>query len=187
MAWKTFKTLVALFLGILGLIVPGISVQGLSNLGLSVPALRVSRLSVPGLGFPGLRAQGLGVSVLKVQSCKLYNNKYMIALTQIANTEIYAFITILVFKLLSCKVLFINRKNNRNCQKVGNFLRKLQMRIFRDTFETQTRSCVSAFSICMTVLLSVPGLSVPELSVLALGVAGVYVSSLSLMVLCVSG
>ena len=111
----------------------------------------------------------------------------MIALTQIANTEIYAFITILVFKLLSCKVLFINRKNNRNCQKVGNFLRELQMRIFRDTFETQTRSCVSAFSICMTVLLSVPGLSVPELSVLALGVAGVYVSSLCLMVLYVSG
>ena len=29
---------------------------------------------------------------LKVQSCKLYNNKYMIASTQIKNTEIFAFI-----------------------------------------------------------------------------------------------
>ena len=58
---------------------------------------------------------------LKVQSCKLYNNKYMIASTQITNTEIFAFIAVLVFKLLSRKVLFINRKDNRN---VGYFLRK---------------------------------------------------------------
>ena len=52
---------------------------------------------------------------LKVQSCKLYNNKYKIASTQITNTEIFAFIAVLVFKLLSRKVLFINRKDNRNC------------------------------------------------------------------------
>ena len=39
----------------------------------------------------------------------------MIVLAQIANTEIFAFITVLVFKLLSRKVLFINRKDNRNC------------------------------------------------------------------------
>ena len=52
---------------------------------------------------------------LKVQSCKLYNNKYMISSTQITNTEIFAFITVLVFKLLSRKDLFINRKDNRNC------------------------------------------------------------------------
>ena len=31
---------------------------------------------------------------------KLYNNKYMIASTQIANTEIFAFIAVLVFQLL---------------------------------------------------------------------------------------
>ena len=43
----------------------------------------------------------------------------MIATTQIKNTEIFAFIAFLVFKLLSRKVLFINRKYNRNCQKVG--------------------------------------------------------------------
>ena len=34
---------------------------------------------------------------------------------QITNTEIFAFITVPVFKLLSCKVSFINRKDNRNC------------------------------------------------------------------------
>ena len=61
---------------------------------------------------------------LKVQSCKLYDNKYMIASTQITNTEIFTFIASLVFKLLSRKVLFINRKDYRNCEKVGYFLRK---------------------------------------------------------------
>ena len=39
----------------------------------------------------------------------------MIPLTQITNTEIFAFIAVLVFKLLSRKTLFINRKDNRNC------------------------------------------------------------------------
>ena len=52
---------------------------------------------------------------LNLQSCKLFNNKYMIASTQITNTEIFALITVLVFKLLSCKVLFIKRSDNRNC------------------------------------------------------------------------
>ena len=52
---------------------------------------------------------------LKVQSCKLYNNKYMIASKQITSTKIFAFIAAPVLKLLSRKVLFINRKDNRNC------------------------------------------------------------------------
>ena len=52
--------------------------------------------------------------LLKVQSCKLYNNKYMTASTRIANTGIFAFIAVAVVKLLSRKVLCINRKNNRN-------------------------------------------------------------------------
>ena len=38
----------------------------------------------------------------------------MMASTQITNTEIFAFIAVL-FKLLSRKVSFINRKDNRNC------------------------------------------------------------------------
>ena len=52
---------------------------------------------------------------LKVKSCRFYNNKYMIAATQITNTEVFAIIAVLVFKLLRRKVLFINRKDNRNC------------------------------------------------------------------------
>ena len=55
------------------------------------------------------------IQYLNVQSCKLYNNKYMIASTQITDTKIFAFIAVLVFKSMSCKVLFINRKGKRNC------------------------------------------------------------------------
>ena len=51
----------------------------------------------------------------------------MIASIQIKNTEIFAFITGLVFRLLSRKVLLINIKDNRNSQKVGRFLRKWQI------------------------------------------------------------
>ena len=51
---------------------------------------------------------------LKVQSCKLYNNKYVIALTQITNTDVFGFMAVLVFKLLSRKILFIRRQDNRN-------------------------------------------------------------------------
>ena len=54
-------------------------------------------------------------SHLKVQSCKCYNSKYMIAATQLTNTEILAFIAVLVFKLLNRKALSINKKDNRNC------------------------------------------------------------------------
>ena len=39
----------------------------------------------------------------------------MIASTKIKNTEIFAFMAVQVFKLLSRKVVFINRKDNRNC------------------------------------------------------------------------
>ena len=53
--------------------------------------------------------------LLTVQSCKLYNNKYMLASTQITHTEIFTFIAVLVLKLLNPKVLFINRKYKRNC------------------------------------------------------------------------
>ena len=52
---------------------------------------------------------------LKVQSCKLYNNKYKIVSAKITNTEISSFIAVLLFKLLSRKVLLINREDNRNC------------------------------------------------------------------------
>ena len=56
----------------------------------------------------------------------------MIASLRITNTEVFVFIAVLVFKLLSRKVLFINRKDNRNLlrgrllfKKIVNFTRKL--------------------------------------------------------------
>ena len=52
---------------------------------------------------------------MKVHSGKINNNKNMIPATEITNTSIIAFISDLVFHLLSCKVLFINIKDNRNC------------------------------------------------------------------------
>ena len=39
----------------------------------------------------------------------------MIASTQMTNTEAFESLAVLVFKLLSRKVAFINRKDNRNC------------------------------------------------------------------------
>ena len=39
----------------------------------------------------------------------------MINPTQVTNTEIFTFIAVLVFKLLNRNVLFINKKDNRNC------------------------------------------------------------------------
>ena len=48
----------------------------------------------------------------------------MITLTQATNTEIFAFIAVLAFKLLNRKVLFINRKDNGNSLKVVYFLRE---------------------------------------------------------------
>ena len=52
---------------------------------------------------------------LKLQSCKLYNYKDVNVSTQIANNEIFEFTAVLVLKLMSRKVLFIIRKDNRNC------------------------------------------------------------------------
>ena len=46
---------------------------------------------------------------------QLFNNKHIIASTQIKKTEIFTFITVLVPRLLHGKVLFINRKDDRNC------------------------------------------------------------------------
>ena len=40
------------------------------------------------------------------------------ALTQITNAENFAFLAVLVFKLVSHKLLFINIKDNRHCYKI---------------------------------------------------------------------
>ena len=60
-------------------------------------------------------SNGLKILILKVQSCKLHYNNYMIGLTQITNTEIFTFMAVLVFKLLSRQVLFVSGQDNRNC------------------------------------------------------------------------
>ena len=46
----------------------------------------------------------------------------MIDSTQIANTEIFELIAVLVFNLRGCKVLFVHKKDHGSCQKVGHFL-----------------------------------------------------------------
>ena len=56
--------------------------------------------------------------------CKGTVMQIMIASKQITNTEIITFIAVLIFKLLSRKVLLINRKDNKNFLKVGFLLRK---------------------------------------------------------------
>ena len=52
--------------------------------------------------------------ILKVQPCKLYNDKYMIAPAQITKTQIFPFIAVPAFKSLNRNVLLIDRKENRN-------------------------------------------------------------------------
>ena len=56
-------------------------------------------------------------SPLKVQSCKLYNNKFIITSTQIIDNEIFAFIPVLVFKLLGYTVFFIKEKTIETVKK----------------------------------------------------------------------
>ena len=51
---------------------------------------------------------GVNEIKLKVHSCKFHNKKH-IALTQMINTEMFAFRAVLAFKLLSQKVFFINK------------------------------------------------------------------------------
>ena len=65
-----------------------------------------------------------------VQSCKLYNKKYMIASTKITNTEIFTLIAVLVFEPSS----FVNKQKRQ--QKLlksrllfKNFTGKLQQKI----------------------------------------------------------
>ena len=49
----------------------------------------------------------------------------MIASTQITNTEIFTIIAVLVFKLLSLKVLFTNRKDKKKLLKSRLLFKKI--------------------------------------------------------------
>ena len=59
---------------------------------------------------------------LKAQSCRLCN-KYMIASTQITSAEVFAFIAVLVFKLSSRKLFFVNKRQYK-LLKIWHFFRK---------------------------------------------------------------
>ena len=50
----------------------------------------------------------------------------MIALTQLTNTGIFAFVAALVFELLSCEIFVVNKKDIRNYEKIDNFFRKFK-------------------------------------------------------------
>ena len=63
--------------------------------------------------------------MLRVQPYKLYNENYMIPSTQITETKISAFIAFPVFKLLSRRILVINGKDNRNCEKKRPLFKKI--------------------------------------------------------------
>ena len=67
----------------------------------------------------------------------------MIASTQTINTKFFAFIAVLVFKLLSRKIVY-TQKRQKKLKKYSTFK-------YLDTLETRKRSLVSAFSICMPV------------------------------------
>ena len=64
------------------------------------------------------------MKTLKVQSCKLHN-QYITASTQITNTKIVTFIALLVFKLLSRKVLLIKENAMETVKKEANFFLKI--------------------------------------------------------------
>ena len=73
------------------------------------------------------------LTISKVQSYKLYNNKYMIASTQITDIEIFAFTAAPVFRSLSRKVFLLIEKTIETVKnyrllfkKLANFTGKLQ-------------------------------------------------------------
>ena len=88
----------------------------------------------------------------------------MIALTQITNTEAFAFIAAVVLKLLSRKVLFYEQKRQQKLlksrlrfKKIANFTGELLKNYKKlDTFKTRKRLFIGAFSIFMTVPLITP-------------------------------
>ena len=66
------------------------------------------------------------LKTLKVQSCKLCNNKYIIALAQTTNIETFAFIAPLVFKLLRRKLAY-KQLRQQKLLKSGVLCKKQQI------------------------------------------------------------
>ena len=61
------------------------------------------------------------VFLLKVQSCKWYNNKYVIASTQITNIEIFAFMAVLVLSYWAAKFCLKTENTIENVKKQATF------------------------------------------------------------------
>ena len=64
--------------------------------------------------FVNVFAKVAEVNVEALKGTVIQISQYMIASTQITNTETFAFIAVLVFKLMSSIVLFTKRKDIRN-------------------------------------------------------------------------
>ena len=64
------------------------------------------------IALKSLRLNCSDITQVKGTVMQIIYNKYMIVSTQITNTEIFAFIAALIFKLLSRKVLFINKNDD---------------------------------------------------------------------------
>ena len=67
------------------------------------------------IALKSLRLNCSDITQVEGTVMQIIYNKYMIVSTQITDTEIFAFIAVLIFKLLRPKVLFINKNDNRNC------------------------------------------------------------------------
>ena len=65
------------------------------------------------------------LAYLKGTVMQLCNNKYLIDSAQITNTKILAFITFLIFGLLSHSFVY-KQKRQRNCYKVAYFFRNIK-------------------------------------------------------------
>ena len=84
-------------------------------LGVNCPGSNHLRENYPGGQLSAAQLSSGPIFLEPLQSCKLHNYKEMTTSIQITNNEIFAFIAVLVLKLLSRKVLFVNRKDNGNC------------------------------------------------------------------------
>ena len=65
----------------------------------------------------GPRMKPWGTPVLKVQLCKLYKNKDMIALIQITKTDIFAFIAVLVLSYLAVSICWLSENTTETVIK----------------------------------------------------------------------
>ena len=81
---------------------------------LKVPNIAFNKKKFRKIVYFFVEVQNYHIELLKIQSCKLHNKKYMTTSTQVTKIDVFAFIAVLDFNLLSRKVLFLTDKDNRN-------------------------------------------------------------------------